>query len=62
MNAIKQNQQGHEEWLNLREGCLYLRISVPTGRRWIKRGILKPKRTPTGAYRLKRSELDALLD
>lgn len=60
MNPNKQNQQ-EQEWLNLREGCLYLRISVPTGRRWIKRGILKPKRTPTGAYRLKRSELDELL-
>ena len=31
-------------------------------RRWIKQKKLKPKRTPTGEYRFRRSELDALLD
>ncbi len=50
-----------EVWINLKAACCHLGISVPTGRRWINGGILKPKRTPTGAYRFKRSDLDDIL-
>jgi excisionase family DNA binding protein len=51
-----------EPWVNTAAACKHLSISAPTIRRWIKAGRLKPKRTPTGELRFRRSELDALLD
>ena len=50
-----------ESWLNTSGACRHLCISIPTMRRWIKAGKLKPKRTPTGEYRYRLSELDTLL-
>jgi excisionase family DNA binding protein len=61
MDDPTETNQQDDKWLTLRESCSYLRISVPTAHRWIKKGILKPSRTPTGAYRLRRSVLDALI-
>jgi excisionase family DNA binding protein len=51
-----------EPWVNTKTACLHLGVSMPTLRRWIKAGRIKPKRTPTGEHRFKRSELDLLLD
>lgn len=51
-----------EPWVNTKTACLHLGVSMPTMRRWIKAGRLKPKRTPTGEYRFRRSELDQLLE
>jgi excisionase family DNA binding protein len=51
-----------EPWVNTAAACKHLAISVPTIHRWIKAGRLKPKRTPTGELRYRRSELDTLLD
>lgn len=51
-----------EPWVNTAAACEHLGISSPTLRRWIKAEKLKPKRTPTGEFRFRRSELDALLD
>ena len=51
-----------EPWIDTNAACRYLAISAPTIRRWIKAGRLKPKRTPTGELRFRRSELDTLLD
>ena len=51
-----------EPWVNTQTACRHLGISMPTMRRWIKSKRVKPKRTPTGEYRFKRSELDLLLD
>lgn len=50
-----------DPWLKTPEACEYLRISVPTIRRWVKDGRLIPKRTPTGEFRFRRSSLDELL-
>jgi len=50
-----------EPWINTANACKYLGISTPTLRRWIRDGKIKPKRTPTGEYRYRRSELDTLL-
>lgn len=50
-----------EPWVNTAAACLHLGVSMPTLRRWIKAGRLKPKRTPTGEYRFRKSELDLLL-
>jgi excisionase family DNA binding protein len=50
-----------ECWINTAAACKHLAISAPTIRRWIKAGRLKPKRTPTGELRFRRSELDSLL-
>lgn len=64
MNAKdKTNSHGSDEpWVNTTAACQHLGISTPTIRRWIKAGRLKPKRTPTGEYRFRRSELDLLLE
>ncbi len=51
-----------EPWVNTAAACKHLSISSPTIRRWIKAGKLKPKRTPTGELRFRKSELDTLLD
>lgn len=53
---------GSEPWIDTAAACKYLAISAPTIRRWIKAGRLKPKRTPTGELRFRRSQLDSLLD
>lgn len=50
-----------EPWINTSAASQHLGISIPTLRRWIKAGLVKPKRTPTGEYRFRRSELDLLL-
>lgn len=50
-----------EPWIDTNAACRHLAISAPTIRRWIKAGRLKPKRTPTGELRFRRSELDLLL-
>ncbi len=50
-----------EPWIGTAAACVHLGISIITLRRWIKIGRLKPKRTPTGEYRFRRSELDAVL-
>lgn len=51
-----------EPWVNTAAACLHLGVSMPTLRRWIKAERLKPKRTPTGEYRFRKSELDLLLE
>lgn len=51
-----------EPWIGTTTACRHLGISALTLRRWIKSGRLKPKRTPTGEFRFRRSELDGLLD
>lgn len=48
-------------WLGTNPAAKYLGTSVPTLRRWIKAGYLKPRRTPTGELRFKRADLDKLL-
>jgi excisionase family DNA binding protein len=54
-------QRDSEPWVNTARACKYLHISIPTMRRWIKEKKVTPKRTPTGEYRFRLSELDALL-
>jgi len=51
-----------EPWINTAAACVHLGVSMPTLRRWIKAERLKPKRTPTGEYRFRKSELDLLLE
>jgi excisionase family DNA binding protein len=51
-----------EPWINSTAACLHLGVSMPTMRRWINLKKLTPKRTPTGDYRFRRSELDKLLE
>ena len=50
-----------EPWIGSKAARTHLQISAPTLQRWIRDGRLKPKRTPTGEYRFRRSELDAVL-
>lgn len=50
-----------EPWIDSNEACRYLSISLVTLRRWIKAKRLNAKRTPTGEFRFKRSDLDRLL-
>jgi excisionase family DNA binding protein len=62
----KQNSAIHfpvpEPWVPTGAACQHLGISIPTIRRWIKDGRLNPKRTPTGEFRFRLSELDSILD
>lgn len=65
MNAPKTHTTtppNSEPWLDTNAACQHLAISAPTIRRWIKAGRLKPKRTPGGELRYRRSDLDRLLD
>jgi excisionase family DNA binding protein len=50
-----------EPWVKTPDACKHLGISVPTLRRWVKDKRLHPKRTPTGEFRFRRSDLDAVL-
>jgi hypothetical protein len=50
-----------EPWLNSGGACRHLGISGITLRRWVKAGYLKPKRTPTGEFRFKLSDLEKVL-
>ena len=61
-DTVTTTSQANEPWVNTASACEHLGISAPTIRRWIKAGKLKPKRTPTGEFRFRRSELDAVLD
>ena len=38
-----------------------LRISEPTLRRWVSRGLIPTYKTPTGTLRFKADDVDALL-
>jgi excisionase family DNA binding protein len=65
MTAIKPNTVSDSQsecWINTTAACKHLDISPATIRRWINAGRLKPKRTPTGEFRFRRSGLNALLD
>lgn len=48
-------------YLTTREATAYLKISEPTVHRWVKEGILKPRRLPGGNLRFRRSDLDDVL-
>lgn len=61
------NQKGAENctpesWVGTKKACQYLGISMPTIRRWIKDGILNPKRTPMRELRFRLSELNTLIE
>jgi predicted site-specific integrase-resolvase len=60
-NDTTNPQRDSEPWVNTAGACKHLHISIPTMRRWIKEKRVIPKRTPTGEYRFRLSELDALL-
>jgi len=51
-----------EQWVDTVAACAHLSISKPTIYRWVKRKLLKPKRTPGGELRYRRSDLDKMLD
>lgn len=61
-NPLQPSSADSEEpWINSYDACHHLGISIATLHRWVKSGKLKPKRTPGGVYRFRRSELNALL-
>ena len=51
-----------EPWIGSSDACKHLGISLVTLHRWVKSKRIVPKRTPTGEYRFRRSELDAFLE
>lgn len=59
--AVLVEPNSSEPWLKTLGACKHLNISEPTLRRWVKAKKLTPKRTPTGEFRFRKSELDALL-
>jgi excisionase family DNA binding protein len=60
-SAVLSEPQPAEPWLKTPAACKHLSISVPTLRRWVKAKRIVPRRTPTGEFRFRREDLDALL-
>jgi excisionase family DNA binding protein len=50
-----------DSYLKTPAACEYLNISTATIRRWVKDNRLRARRTPTGEYRFKKADLDAVL-
>lgn len=48
-------------WLNLESAAKYSDSSVFTIRRWIKQGILRATKLPSGTWRVRRDEMEAFL-
>ena len=48
-------------WLNLESAAKYSDTSVFTIRRWIRQGVLRATKLPSGTYRIKRDDLEAFL-
>ncbi|MFT3990667.1 MAG: helix-turn-helix domain-containing protein [Luteolibacter sp.] len=61
LNVVASKPQEQDGWINSASASRYLGISLVTLRRWVRQKRVTPKRTPTGEYRFRRSELDALL-
>lgn len=60
-SAVLAEPENTEPWLKTPGACKHLNISEPTLRRWVKAKRITPKRTPTGEFRFRRADLDALL-
>ncbi len=48
-------------WYTINEASAYLKTSVRSLRRYIKNGNIKSHKTPTGAIRFHRSDLDSFI-
>jgi len=51
-----------EPWITVEAAAAHLGVSRGTVRRWIKEGKLNARRIPGGLFRLRISDLDAVLD
>lgn len=49
-------------WMTLDEAARRLLVSTRTLVRWVKAGHLPERRTPSGDYRFRADEVDALLE
>ncbi len=56
-----QKQPNIQEWFTPDEAAEYLRVSRPTVYRYMRDGVLAYYELPKGGRRLKRSDLDSLL-
>jgi len=54
------NKNNQNSWLSISEASRYLRVSKDTLRRWEKKGILKPHRSPTNRRFYKKRDLENL--
>ena len=48
-------------WLSIETAAKYSDSSVFTIRRWIKQGILRATKLPSGTWRVRRDDLEAFL-
>lgn len=48
-------------WLNLVSAADYADASVPTVRRWVKRGLLPATKLASGTWRIQRVDLEAFM-
>lgn len=55
---MEQSTSKSENWLSIGEAAKLLRVSKDTLRRWEKKGIIKPHRSPTNRRYYKRETLD----
>jgi excisionase family DNA binding protein len=48
--------------LTLHEVCALCRVSLSTGRRWVRRGFLRPVVLPQHNLRFRQADVDAFID
>jgi len=58
MDKDEQNTSKPAGWLSIGEAAKLLRVSKDTLRRWEKKGIIKPHRSPTNRRYYKKETLD----
>jgi len=58
MDKDEQNTSNPANWLSIGEAAKLLRVSKDTLRRWEKKGIIKPHRSPTNRRYYKKESLD----
>lgn len=61
METRHKTQSTDHGWLNLVSAADYADASIPTIRRWLRRGLLPANKLASGTWRIKREDLEAFM-
>ncbi|QDV25952.1 helix-turn-helix domain-containing protein [Aureliella helgolandensis] len=61
MDTRRKLERNDGGWLNLVSVADYADASVPTVRRWLRRGLLPASKLASGTWRIRRDDLEAFL-
>ncbi|MEO8271811.1 MAG: helix-turn-helix domain-containing protein [Aureliella sp.] len=61
MDSRHREQQNRHVWLNIVSVADYADASIPTVRRWLRRGLLPATKLACGTWRVKRDDLEAFM-